>query len=105
VAEEEPPEGGLENLELVKMTNFKGHHNEMRLVDFLLRNASSLNKLFLVSPKEEHPQGLQKIHSDVLPNFLKEEILEKASANTQIFFSEPGSSEVQPLHSEIFIRF
>uniref|UniRef100_A0ACD5V8J7 Uncharacterized protein n=1 Tax=Avena sativa TaxID=4498 RepID=A0ACD5V8J7_AVESA len=105
VAEEEPPEGGLENLELVKMTNFKGHHNEMRLVDFLLRNASSLNKLFLVAPKEEHPQGLQKIQTDVLPNFLKEEILEKASANTQIFFSEPGSSQVQPLHSEIFIRF
>ncbi|XP_047080972.1 putative F-box/FBD/LRR-repeat protein At2g05300 [Lolium rigidum] len=105
VAEEEPPEGGLENLELVKMTNFKGHHNEMRLVDFLLRNASCLSKLLLLAPKEDHPQGLQKIHSDVLPHFQKGEILEKASASTQIFFSEPGSSQVQPLHSEIFIRF
>ncbi|CAM0946759.1 unnamed protein product [Alopecurus aequalis] len=105
VAEEEPPEGGLENLELVKMTNFKGHHNEMRLVDFLLRKGSCLNKLFLVAPKEDHPQGLQKIQSDVLPHFLKGEILERASANTQIFFNEPDRSLVQPLHSEIFIRF
>jgi hypothetical protein len=105
VAEEEPPEGGLENLELVKMANFKGHHNEMRLVDFLLRNASCLSRLFLVAPKEDHPQGLQKTQSDVLPQFQKGEILDRASASTQIFFNEPGSSQVQPLHSEIFIRF
>lgn len=105
VAEEEQPEDGLENLRLAKMTNFKGHHNEMRLLDFLLTKASCLKKLFLVAPKEDHPQGLRKIQSDVLPLSRKAEILQRASADTQIVFSGPDSSQVQPLHSEVFIRF
>lgn len=107
VAEEEPPEGGLENLRLVKMTNFKAHKNERRLVDFLLRKASCLNKLFLVAPKEDHPRGLQKVQSDVLSHFLETEtpLLERASANTQIVFNEHDSPRVQPLHSEVFIGF
>ncbi|GJM90264.1 hypothetical protein PR202_ga06526 [Eleusine coracana subsp. coracana] len=107
VAEEEPPKGGLENLWLVKMTNFKGHRNEMQLVDFLLRKASCLKKLFLIAPKEDHPRGFRKIQSDVLPNFGKTEILllERASANVQIVFSEPNDPETQPLHSEVFVRF
>lgn len=106
VAEEDPPKGGLENLCLAKMTNFKGHRNEMQLVEFLLRKSSSLKKLFVIAPKEDHPQGLRKIQSDTLPDFLKKEILhlERASANTQIFFSEPDA-QTQPLHSEVFVRF
>ncbi|KAJ1277979.1 hypothetical protein BS78_04G044700 [Paspalum vaginatum] len=107
ILEEEPPIGGLENLWLAKMTNFKGHRNEMRLVEFLLRKSSSLEKLFLIPPKEDHPQGLRKIQSEVPPNFLKTEILhlERASANTQIIFSEPDCPPFQPLHSEVFVRF
>lgn len=107
VAEEEPPKGGLENLWLAKMTNFKGHRNEMQLVEFLLRKSSCLKKLFLIAPTEDHPQGLRKIQSDVLPSFLKTEImhLERASANTQIIFSEPDGPQIQPLHSEVFVRF
>ncbi|XP_066324943.1 F-box protein At5g03100-like [Miscanthus floridulus] len=106
VAEEDPPKGGLENLCLAKMTNFKGHRNEMQLVGFLLRKSSSLNKLFLIAPKEDHSQGLHKIQSDMLPDLLKKEILhlERASANAQIFFSEPDA-QTQPLHSEVFVRF
>ncbi|CAD6251807.1 unnamed protein product [Miscanthus lutarioriparius] len=106
VAEEDPPKGGLENLCLAKMTNFKGHRNEMQLVGFLLRKSSSLKKLFLIAPKEDHPQGLRKIQSDILSDLLKKEILhlERASANTQIFFSEPDAQS-QPLHSEVFVRF
>ncbi|KAL6629866.1 hypothetical protein ACP70R_029631 [Stipagrostis hirtigluma subsp. patula] len=107
VAEEGPPKCGLENLWLVKMTNFKGHRNEMQLVDFLLRKASSLKKLFLIAPKEDHPQGIRKVQSDALPHFLKTEVslLERASANTQIVFSEPDGPQIQPLHSEVFVRF
>lgn len=107
VAEEEPPKGGLEKLSLAKMTNFKGHRNEMQLVEFLLRSSSCLKKLFLIAPMEDHLQGLCKIQSDVLPNFLTTEILlmERASANAQIIFSEPDGPQVQPLHSEVFVRF
>jgi len=107
VAEEEPPKGGLENLCLAKMTNCKGHRNEMQLVEFLLRKSSCLKKLILTAPMEDHPQGLRKIQSDVLPNFLKTEILhlERASANSQIIFSEPDGPQIQPLHSEVFVRF
>ncbi|CAN6247115.1 unnamed protein product, partial [Urochloa humidicola] len=107
VAEEDPPKGRLENLWLAKMTNFKGHRNEMQLVEFLLRKSSCLKKLLLIAPTEDHPQGLRKIQSDVLPNFLKTEImhLERASANTQIIFSEPDGPQIQPLHSEVFVRF
>ncbi|XP_062218253.1 F-box/LRR-repeat protein At3g26922-like [Phragmites australis] len=107
VAEEEPPKGGLENILLVKMTNFNGHRNEMHLVEFLLRKASCLKKLLLIAPKEDHPQGLRKIQSDVLPNFLKTQILhlERASDNAQIIFSEPDGPRIEPLHSEVFVRF
>lgn len=108
VTEEEPPKGGLENLWLVKMTNFKGHRNEMQLVDFLLRKASSLKKLLLVAPKEDHPRGSRKIQPDVLPSFPKKTeilLLERASADVQIVFSEPNDPEIQPLHSEVFVRF
>uniref|UniRef100_A0A0D9YMM4 Uncharacterized protein n=1 Tax=Oryza glumipatula TaxID=40148 RepID=A0A0D9YMM4_9ORYZ len=106
VAEEEPPEGGLENLRLVKMTNFKGYRNELRLVDFLLRKASRLNKLFLIAPKEVHPQGLRKVHSEALPHFLKTDVLhlERASAIAQIIFDESVSPQILPLHSEVFVR-
>ncbi|KAG8069804.1 hypothetical protein GUJ93_ZPchr0006g46095 [Zizania palustris] len=105
VAEEEPPEGGLDNLRLVKMTNFKGYRNEMRLVDFVLRKASSLNKLVLIDPKEVHPQGLRK-HSETLPHFLKTDLLlvERASPSAQIIFDESVSPQIQPLHSEVFVR-
>jgi hypothetical protein len=107
VAEEEPPKGGLENLWFVKTTNFKGHRNEMQLLGFLLRKASCLKKLFLIAPKEDHSRGPRKIQSDVLPSFLQAEIysLERASANVQIIFSEPNGPEIQPLHSEVFVRF
>jgi hypothetical protein len=107
VAEEEPPKGGLEKLWFVKMTNFKGHRNEMQLLGFLLRKASCLKKLILVAPKEDRSRGHRKIQSDVLPTFLKPEILllERASPNVQIIFSEPNVPEIQPLHSEVFVRF
>ncbi|TVU32670.1 hypothetical protein EJB05_24413 [Eragrostis curvula] len=107
VAEEEPPKGGLENLWLVKMTNFKGHRNEIQLVDFLLRKANHLKKLFLIPPKEDHSRGLRKTQVDVLPNFIKTEILllERASANVQIIFCESDGPETQPVHSEVFVRF
>uniref|UniRef100_A0A0E0JVU6 F-box domain-containing protein n=1 Tax=Oryza punctata TaxID=4537 RepID=A0A0E0JVU6_ORYPU len=106
VAEEEPPEGGLEKLSLVKMTNFKGYRNELRLVDFLLRKASCLNKLFLIAPKEVHPQGLRKVHTEALPHFLKTDVLhlERASAIAQIIFDESVSPQIQPLHLEVFVR-
>uniref|UniRef100_A0A0E0LEV2 At1g61320/AtMIF1 LRR domain-containing protein n=1 Tax=Oryza punctata TaxID=4537 RepID=A0A0E0LEV2_ORYPU len=50
VGEEEPPEESLQELAVVKMTNFKCHCNEIELVHFLFRKANFLQRLILVAP-------------------------------------------------------
>ncbi|TVU08595.1 hypothetical protein EJB05_42004, partial [Eragrostis curvula] len=50
---DDPPEDGFENLEMVKITNFKWHCNEIDLVHFLFSNASFLRKLVLVTSQGE----------------------------------------------------
>jgi hypothetical protein len=41
---------GLNKLIFAKLTKFKGHYFEMRLVSFLLRRATGLQKLLLLVP-------------------------------------------------------
>ncbi|CAN6162986.1 unnamed protein product [Urochloa humidicola] len=49
-SEEDRPLYGLNNLVFAKLMKFKGHYFEMRLVSFLLRRATGLQKLLLVPP-------------------------------------------------------
>uniref|UniRef100_A0A0A9KT20 Uncharacterized protein n=1 Tax=Arundo donax TaxID=35708 RepID=A0A0A9KT20_ARUDO len=53
-------ENDLKNL-LVKMVNFHGHQNEMKLVSSLLRKAASLNKLLLVAPRGTKEKSSKRI--------------------------------------------
>jgi hypothetical protein len=101
---EEPLGNGCENLIFLKMMNFMGRHNEMRLLSFLLKRSASLNQLILFTPSD-HPKGLHKDHL-VTSDFLETKLLplEKASLNAQIILSEPDTTAVQPLHWEIFVK-
>ncbi|XP_047084789.1 uncharacterized protein LOC124696050 [Lolium rigidum] len=101
---EEPLGNGCENLIFLKMMNFMGRHNEMRLLSFLLKRSPSLNQLILFTPSD-HPKGLHKDHL-VTSDFLETKLLplEKASLNAQIILSEPDTTAVQPLHWEIFVK-
>jgi hypothetical protein len=81
-------ENCLENLKLLKMTNFKGDKNEMNLVRFVLRNFTSLNQLLLFTSKSDQPEWLQKNHvhaSDILEKISP---LEQAWPNAQIILGE-----------------
>jgi hypothetical protein len=49
-SEEHVPSYGLNNLMFAKLMKFKGHYFEMRLVSFLLRRATGLQKLLVVLP-------------------------------------------------------
>jgi hypothetical protein len=101
---EEPLGNGCENLIFLKMMNFMGRHNEMRLLSYLLKRSPSLNQLILFTPGD-HPKGLHKDHL-VTSDFLETKLLplEKASLNPQIILSEPDTTAVQPLHGEIFVK-
>ncbi|KAL6603625.1 hypothetical protein ACP70R_043986 [Stipagrostis hirtigluma subsp. patula] len=95
---EEPMEAGLDNLKIVKFMNFNWRRTEVQLVNFLLKKASSLHKLLLVSPNVA-PQdmlGVQK--ADLL-------LLEEALANGKIMLSESDDAATQPYHSEVFIKY
>lgn len=47
---QKPPDITFDNLKVIKMTNFLGSNNEMKLVKFLLERAAVLEYLLLVSP-------------------------------------------------------
>ncbi|CAN6215841.1 unnamed protein product [Urochloa humidicola] len=103
-SEEDVPLYGLNNLILAKLMKFKGHYFEMRLVSFLLRRATSLQKLLLVPPVgvENYMEALGEEPLDT-SGFL-ETILdfEKASPDAQIVLSESDPAAIQPVHSEVF---
>lgn len=101
---EEPLGDGCENLMSLKMENFKGRHNEMRLVSFVLKKSARLNQLILFTPSG-HLEGLHKDHLNT-SEFLETKLLplEKASPNAQIIVSEPDDTAVQPLHWETFVQ-
>ncbi|TVU38265.1 hypothetical protein EJB05_11624, partial [Eragrostis curvula] len=95
--EEEPPKIDLDNLKMVKVMNFKWHCTEVQLVSFLLRKATSLQKLLLVSPNVAPLDAPSFIEADLL-------LLKEALANGKIMLSESEDSATQPYHSEIFIK-
>ncbi|VAI18050.1 unnamed protein product [Triticum turgidum subsp. durum] len=103
-SEEEPVEGCLENLKLLKMTNFKGGDNEMRLLRFVLRNSTSLNQLLLFTSKSDRPEWLQKDHLDT-SDILETKILplQKALPNCQIILGESDGDAIQAFHREAFV--
>jgi DNA mismatch repair ATPase MutL len=96
---------GCENLMLLKMTNFMGHHNEMELLSFVLKKSTCLNQLILFTPERVHPGGPLKDHLST-SNFLETKLLplEKASPNAQIILSKPDLAATKPLHSGIFVK-
>ncbi|TVU38255.1 hypothetical protein EJB05_11614 [Eragrostis curvula] len=94
---EDPLEIDLDNLKIIKVMNFKWRRTEVQLVSFLLRKATSLNKLLLVSPNVAplDVPGVQE--SDLL-------LVKEAQANGKIMLSESDDSGTQPYHSEVFIE-
>ncbi|KAE8793281.1 hypothetical protein D1007_32122 [Hordeum vulgare] len=94
----------FENLMLLKMMNFMGRDNEMQLVSLVLKKATSLKQLILFTPKINHPEELQKDHTNT-SSLLERKLfsLRKASPNAQIVLSEPDDSAIQPLH-EAFVN-
>lgn len=92
---EVPPEDGLESLTLMKIMNFSWDRIEVQLVSFLLRRASSLHTLLVVSPKGS---PLKR------PRFAVEDLLirERASANAQIILRASDDAATKPFHSEDF---
>jgi hypothetical protein len=94
---EEPPVDGLDNLMAVKIMNFSWRRFEVQLVCFLLRTASSLHKLLLVSSHVAplNVPGIQQ--ADLL-------LLQEALANGKIILRESDAGAIQPFHSEVFLE-
>jgi len=94
---EEPPEDGLDNLVMVKVTNFNWCPTEVQLVSFLLRKASSLQKLLIVS-RSVIPVDLPSApEADLL-------LLKEALASGKIVFREFDDGATEPYHSEVFTK-
>lgn len=108
-------ENDLKNLVLIKMVNFHGNQNEMKLVSSMLRKATSLNKLLLVAAKRPRPnetllvapkrhehEEIQKIPLDELHSLETELLLlEKASENVQIILRDSDDPATQSVHSKV----
>ncbi|RLN12399.1 hypothetical protein C2845_PM09G22010 [Panicum miliaceum] len=90
---EEPSGDGLDNLLMVKFMNFNWCRAEVQLVSFLLRKASSLRKLLIVSP---HVTLLD------LPDVQEANLLlvKEALATGKIMLSKSDDATTQPYHSE-----
>ncbi|KAF8772209.1 hypothetical protein HU200_006004 [Digitaria exilis] len=102
--EEDVPLYGLNNLIFAKLMKFKGHYFEMRLVSFLLRRATGLQKLLLVPPPVGMGNYMEAFGEEPLDTsrFL-ETILnfEKASPDAQIVLDDSNPPATQPVHSDV----
>ncbi|XP_066371701.1 F-box protein At4g09920-like [Miscanthus floridulus] len=88
---EEPPEDGLDNLVMVKVTNFNWCPTEVQLVSFLLRKASSLQELLIVS-RSVTPVDLPSApEADLL-------LLKEALVNGKIMLTKSDYAATQPYH-------
>jgi hypothetical protein len=88
---EEPPEDGLDNLVVVKVTNFNWCPTEVQLVSFLLRKASSLRKLLIVSCSVTPVDLPGAPEADLL-------LLKEALVNGKIMLTESDNAATQPYH-------
>ncbi|WOL16024.1 hypothetical protein Cni_G24806 [Canna indica] len=107
VSEGEPPEVDFECLKTIKINNFKGHSNEMRLVKFLLEKASSLESLVVVSPKELVGDELNKNMVDGCPDFLhffetQLTNFTRGSVSANITLSEHDDRKFCPTHCGVY---
>jgi hypothetical protein len=91
------PEDVFVNLRMVKVMNFNWRRFEVQLVSLLLRKATSLHKMLLVSPIVDplHVPGVQEADLS---------LLEEALASGRIIVSESDDPATQPFHSEVFIK-
>uniref|UniRef100_A0A0A9AD65 FBD domain-containing protein n=1 Tax=Arundo donax TaxID=35708 RepID=A0A0A9AD65_ARUDO len=82
---------------MMKVMNFDWHRVKVQLVTFLLRNASSLQKLLLVSPNvyPHNVTGIQE--ADLL-------LVQEALANGKIILRESDAAATGPFHSEVFLE-
>lgn len=102
---EDFPLYGLNNLVFAKLMNFKGHYFEMRLVSFLLRRATSLQKLLLVPPPVGVGNYMEAFGEKPLDasGFLDTVLnFEKASPDAEIILSDSDPAAIQPMHSVVF---
>jgi hypothetical protein len=81
----------------VKVVNFNWHHTEVELVSFLLRKASSLQKLLLVFSKAAplDMPGVQR--AELL-------LIHEALTNDKIMLSESDDVATQQYHYEVFLE-
>ncbi|RLM54539.1 hypothetical protein C2845_PM10G19430 [Panicum miliaceum] len=101
---EEPPMDGFRNLVMAKITNFMWQCNEIELVHFLFRKASSLQKLILVAPQGTHPERDQTGN----PLFPEANLLHiaKAPVNAQVvMLSEPFRGEIWAFHRNVIFEY
>ncbi|KAJ1703987.1 hypothetical protein LUZ63_003766 [Rhynchospora breviuscula] len=106
IEDEEPPKDCLDKLKTIKVRNYKGHHNEVRLVQYLLLKATNLNSLVVIVSRESLEPEYSKDPSGQL-RFLHMQLslFRKASENAQIVFCECDIDGIQPTHSEVFFKF
>ena len=96
----EPPEVGLEKLKMLKCVNFNWHRTnrtEVQLVRFLLRKASSLQKVLLVSRNIDMLEMYSLQEADRL-------LFAEVRENDKVILSTSDDGATQPYHSEVFIK-
>ncbi|KAK8960319.1 putative F-box protein [Platanthera guangdongensis] len=92
----------MDSLKVIKVINFKGTLNEMRLVSFLLQKAIVLERMVLVLPLvEERPcRGQERFFLRILRAQMS--LLSKASPHAEIILHEFGEDDgLNPTHVEI----
>lgn len=107
ISEEDPPEVEFEYLKMIKISNFKDHSNEMRLVRFLLEKASSLESFVVVAPKElvgdEYNKRDPNARSDFLQYLqLKLSSIQKVPLRRQIILSDHDDNKFRPTHWDVY---
>lgn len=107
VIQEEPPEVDFEFLKMIKVNNFKGHNNEMRLVKFLLEKTSALEYFVVVAPKELTDDEYNKNVVDGSLDFLHYLHLQltritKASPRANIILIEHDDCKFRPTRWEVY---
>lgn len=98
---EDPPMVGFENLEMVKMTNFKWQRFEIELVHFLFRKASNLQKLILVAAARGMQPQRDQSGNPFLPGG-KVLRIDRAPVNALTVFSDPDCSKIWAFHRYVF---
>ncbi|XP_020593285.1 uncharacterized protein LOC110033591 [Phalaenopsis equestris] len=96
-----PDDISFDHLKMIKVTNFKGSRNEMRLVSFLLQKAAILETMVLVLPAVKEGNGKERLVLRILRGQVL--LLGKASPCAQIILHEFGEDDgLNPTHVEVY---